>query len=141
MSVDVLLVALGSTAGLRLAEDELAGSLERAGVDVALVRAQPPREVRTFAATDLLWALAARRAACHGIAEHDPRAVLYSTTTAALLWPRAGAIRFDALAAGNRPGRHGLWQRPLERRRLAQATLLLPQDADALDELPGPGAR
>ena len=33
-----------------------------------------------------------------------PRAVLYSTTTAALLGPCPGAIRFDAPAAGNRPG-------------------------------------
>jgi glycosyltransferase involved in cell wall biosynthesis len=52
-------------------------------------------------------------------------------TTAALLWPRAGgrdvvrAIRFDALAADNRPGRHGVWQRPLERRRLRQAAVLV----------------
>ena len=36
-------------------------------------------------------------------------------------WRRApGAIRFDAPAAGNRPGRHGLWQRPVERRRLRE---------------------
>lgn len=137
MPADVLLVALGSTAGLRRAETELAGSLERAGLDVAVVRSAPPREVRTFAATDLLWALAARRAASAGIARHAPRSVVYSTTTAALLWPRTGAIRFDAVAAGNRPGRHGLWQRPLERHRLAQAPLLLPQDEGALAELPG----
>src|SRR5690606_3882955 len=72
------------------------------------------------------WALAARRAAVRGIAEHAPRAVLYSTTTAALLWPRPGAIRYDATAAENRPGRHGVWQRPRERARLAQAPLLVP---------------
>lgn len=136
-SVDVLLVALGSTAGLRRAEAEFADGLRRAGLSVAVVCAAPPREVRTFAATDLLWALAARRAARAGIATHHPRAVVYSTMTAALLWPRTGAIRFDAVAAGNRPGRHGFWQRPLEQRRLAQAPLLLPQDAGALAELPG----
>ncbi|WP_354699500.1 hypothetical protein DSM112329_05217 [Paraconexibacter sp. AEG42_29] len=141
MSVDVLLVALGSTTGLRLAEAELAGSLERAGLSVAVARAEPPREVRTFAATDLGWALAARRAARAGIAAHRPQAVVYSTTTAALLWPRRGAIRFDALAAANRPGRHGFWQRPQERRRLAAATLLLPQDDGALAELGGAAAR
>jgi glycosyltransferase involved in cell wall biosynthesis len=62
--------------------------------------------------------------------------VIYSTTTAALLWPRVGAIRFDALAAANRPGRHGLWQRPLERRRLGEATLLLAQSEGALAEVP-----
>ena len=37
----------------------------------------------------------------------DARAVLYSSSTAALLAPRPGAIRFDAPAAGNRPGGTG----------------------------------
>ena len=116
---DVLLVSLGSTAGLRAADDELAGALRRAGASVAVAAAAPPREVRTLALTDLGWARAARaRGGARGIAAHDPRAVVYCTTTAALLWPRPGAIRFDAPAAANRPGRHGVWQRPLERRRL-----------------------
>ncbi|MBI5107048.1 MAG: glycosyltransferase, partial [Solirubrobacterales bacterium] len=35
-------------------------------------------------------------------------------------------------------GRHGLWQRPLERRRLAQAPLLVPQDPGALHEAGDP---
>jgi hypothetical protein len=137
-SLDVLIVGLGSTHGLRAAEDELAGSLLRAGADVMLVRAEPPREVRTLALTDLVWARAARRAAVEALAEAAPRAIVYSTTTAALLWPEAGAIRFDAPAAGNRPGRHGIWQRPVERRRLAQAGLLIPQDAGALVEAGSP---
>ena len=131
---DVLLVSLGSTAGLRAADAELAGALRRAGATVAVVTAAPPRAVRTLALTDLGWARAARRAARQGLAEHRPRAVLYATTTAALLWPRPGAVRFDAPAAANRPGRHGVWQRPLERRRLVQAPLLVPQAAGALDE-------
>lgn len=133
---DVLLVSLGSTAGLHAADAELAGSLERAGARVGLAAAAPQHQVRTLALTDLLWARAARRAAERGIAEHDPRAVLYSTTTAALLWPRPGAIRFDALAAQTRPGRHGFWQRPWERRRLGEATLLVPWSAQALDGAP-----
>jgi hypothetical protein len=66
----------------------------------------------------------------------EARAVIYSSTTAALLWSRPGAIRFDAPAAGNRPGRHGLWQRPLERRRLRQASLLLPWSEGGLAEVP-----
>jgi len=131
---DVLLVSLGSTAGLRAADAELAGALERAGARVAVVAAAPQRDVRTLALTDLVWARAARAAAVRGLAEHQPRAVLYATTTAALLWPRPGAIRFDAAAAGNRPGRHGIWQRPLERRRLRTAPLLVPQAQGALDE-------
>jgi hypothetical protein len=135
-AADVLIVSLGSTAGLRAADDELAASLGRAGARVALVRAAPPRPVRTLALTDLAWALAARRAALEGLAEHAPRALIYSSTTASLLWPRPGTIRFDAPSAGNRPGRHGLWQRSLERRRLAQAPLLAPWSKGALAEVP-----
>jgi Glycosyl transferases group 1 len=126
MAVDVLLVSLGSTHGWRVADAALAGSIERAGASVAVVTAERPRELRTFMLTDLAWARAARRAAVRGIAEHAPRAILYSTTTAALLWPRPGAVRYDDVAARNRPGHHGLWQRPRERMVLAQAPLLVP---------------
>jgi glycosyltransferase involved in cell wall biosynthesis len=69
--------------------------------------------------------------------ESRPRAIVYSSTTSALLWPRPGAIRFDAPSAGNRRGRHGLWQRPLERVRLRRAPLLLPWSEGGLSELPG----
>ena len=136
MPADVLVVSLGSTAGLRAADAELVGALRRAGADVAVAAAAAPRQVRTFALTDLVWARAARAAAVGGIAAHHPRVVLYSTVTAALLWPHPGAIRYDAPAAANRPGRHGVWQRPLERRRLRQAPLLVPQAPGALDESP-----
>jgi glycosyltransferase involved in cell wall biosynthesis len=137
---DVLIVSLGSTAGLRASDDELASALRRAGATVAIATARPPREVRTFALTDLAWAVAARRVARTAIADLDPRAVVYSTVTAALLWPRPGAIRYDAPASANRPGRHGIWQRPLERRRLAQAPLLVPVDGGTLGETPRPHA-
>jgi len=135
---DVLLVSLGSTAGLRAADSELASSLERAGASVAVVAARPQRDVRTLALTDLVWALAARAAARQGIEENKPRAIVYCTVTAALLWPRPGAIRFDAPAAENRVGRHGVWQRPVERRRLVQAPLLVPQAEGALVEAGSP---
>ena len=133
---DVLLVSLGGTAGLRDADEELAGSLRRAGATVAVVRAKPVTEWRTYALIELAWALSARRAARAGIAEHRPRAIVYSSTTAALLAPAPGAIRFDAPAAGNRPGRHGIWQRPAERRRFARAPLLLPWSEGGLAEAP-----
>ncbi len=136
MATDVLLVSLGSTHGWRVADAALADAMRRAGATVEVAAAAPPREVRTFALTDLGWAVAARRAAAAALAEEEPRAVLYSTSTAALLAPRPGAIRFDALAAGNRPGRHGFWQRPLEARRIAAAPLLVPMSAQALDEAP-----
>ncbi len=136
-TLDVLLVTLGSTEGLRVADAELAGSLRRAGARVTIASAAHPGEVRTLMLTDLRWARAARRAAREALERSrptPPRAVIYSTTTAAMLWPLPGAVRFDAPAAANRPGRHGLWQRPLERRRLRQAPLLLPSSEGALAE-------
>ncbi len=136
-AVDVLIVSLGSTEGLRVADDELQASLQRAGARVAVARPHPPGQVRTLMLTDLGWSRAARAAALRALRPADarpPRAVIYSTTTAALLWPRPGAIRFDAPSIANRPGRHGLWQRPLERRRLRQAPLLLPSSAGGLEE-------
>ncbi|MFN8200983.1 MAG: glycosyltransferase [Solirubrobacteraceae bacterium] len=139
--MDVLYVSLASTAGLRAADAELAGALERAGASVALVAPRPPRPVRTFALTDLAWARAARVAAQRGLAEHRPRALLYGAMGAALLWPRPGAIRLDAPMAANRPGRHGLWQRRAERRRLREAPLLVTVSALTLAETPRPHPR
>ncbi|HEU4656692.1 MAG TPA: glycosyltransferase [Capillimicrobium sp.] len=137
---DILLVSLASTAGLRASDAALAGALERAGAEVAVVAAAPQRDVRTFALTDLVWARAARAAARRGIAEHRPRAVVYGAMGAALLWPRPGAIRYDAPMAANRPGRHGIWQRAVERRRLREAPVLVPVSETTLAETPEPRA-
>jgi glycosyltransferase involved in cell wall biosynthesis len=137
---DILLVSLGSTAGLRAADAELAASLRRAGAEVVETAVDLPPARRTFVLHDLAQARAARRAAERALAEHRPRSIVYSTVTAALLWPAPGAIRFDAPAAGNRPGHHGLWQRPRERRRLEEASLLVPWSAGALAEAPSPHA-
>ncbi len=137
---DVLLISLGGTAGLRAADGALAGALRRGGASVAIARVAHAREPRTFALTDLAWALPARRAAAGALRAARPRAIVYSSSTAALLWPEPGAIRFDAPAAGNRPGRHGIWQRPVERRRFAAAPLLLPWSEGALAEAPAPHA-
>jgi glycosyltransferase involved in cell wall biosynthesis len=135
---DVLLVSLGGTAGLRAADDALAASMRRAGASVDVVRVTHAREPRTFALTDLAWAVPARRAAAAALRSARPRAIVYSSSTAALLRPAPGAIRFDAPAAGNRPGRHGVWQRPVERRRFAAAPLLLPWSEGGLAEAPVP---
>jgi glycosyltransferase involved in cell wall biosynthesis len=131
-------VSLGSTEGLRRADDELQDSLRRAGARVAVARPFPQDALPTMMLTDLIWARAAREAAGKIFEQQErspARSVIYSTTTAALLWKRPGAIRFDATADGNRPGRHGLWQRPLERRRLREAPLLLPWSKGALREI------
>ncbi len=138
--VDILLVSLGSTAGLRASDDEFAGALRRAGASVQVARAAPQGRVRTLALTDLRWARAAHAAAREGIGAHAPKAIVYSTTTAALLWPEPGAIRYDAPASATRPGRHGVWQRPLERRRLREAPLLIPTAPGTLEETAEPHA-
>jgi len=136
-ALDVLIVSLGSTGGLRVADAQLAESMRRAGASVSVAApASPSRRLRTLALVDLAWARAVRRAAVLELARLRPRAVIYSSTTAALLWPRVGAIRFDATSAGNRPGRHGLWQRPVERLRLGEASLLLPWSDAAMLEAP-----
>jgi glycosyltransferase involved in cell wall biosynthesis len=128
---DVLIVSLGTTAGLRTADAALEESMRRAGASVAVTRVAVPRRLPpTMALQDLVLATRARRAVS------EARAVLYSTTTAALLWPVPGAIRFDALSAANRPGRHGVWQRGVERRRLAAASVLAPWSNGALMEGP-----
>ena len=133
---EILLVSLGSTVGLRASDAELAASLRRCGAAVAVVAAATPRQVRTLALTDLAWARAARVAAFAGIAAEQPASIIYSTITAALLAPAPGAIRLDALSAQNRPGRHGIWQRPRERTVLARAPLLLPVSEAALTGAP-----
>jgi glycosyltransferase involved in cell wall biosynthesis len=82
-----------------------------------------------MALTDLVEAGAARRAA-RGL---RARALIYSSVTAALLQRPPGpyAVRFDTLAALNRPGLGGAWQRRRERTVLPSARLLLPWSEEA----------
>jgi hypothetical protein len=110
-------------------------SLARAGATVAHVDTGRLRRVRTFALTDFVEARAARKACIAGIAEHDPAAIVYCSMTAALLWPRPGAIWLDSVAAENRPGRHGIWQRTVELRRLREAPMVLAMSNRALASL------
>ncbi|MGZ4297465.1 MAG: glycosyltransferase [Solirubrobacteraceae bacterium] len=134
-ATDVLIVSVGATTGWRAAARELGAAFEAAGARTVTVDTGPVREVRTFMLTDLVQALAARRAAARGIAAHRPRVVVYCSITASLLWPRPGVIWLDAIAAENRPGRHGVWQRMVERRRLARAPLVLTMAPDSLAPL------
>lgn len=132
---DVLVVWIDGTIGWGASARELVGSLQRAGAQVATASTGPLPQVRTFALTDLVQARAARRVAARAIEDQRPRAVIYCSITAALLWPRPGAIWADTIAAENRPGRHGVWQRPAERRRLEQASLLLAMSPGAFAPL------
>jgi hypothetical protein len=132
-AVDVLVVSVAGTIGWTRGARELADGLARAGARVVQIEASRPRDVRTLMLTDLREAYAARRAARRGIAEYRPRAILYCSTTSALLWPQPGGIWLDGTAASNRLGRHGVWQRPLERRRLAEAPVVLGWSPAAFD--------
>ena len=136
--IDVLIVSTGGTTGWRVAAvPRLHAAFERAGARVVTAEAAAAPDVRTFMATDLVQASAARKAALLGTAEHRPEAIVYCSITAALLWSKPGAIWVDAVAAENRPGRHGLWQRPMERRKLRRAPLLMTMAPDALAPVAG----
>lgn len=136
-TTDVLVVGNEGTIGWRGASQGLSDALRAAGAQVRTVGTGATPEVRTFMLTDLVQARAARAAATGAIAEHDPGAIIYCSITAALLWPRPGAIWLDSIAAENRPGRHGIWQRVVERRRLMQAPLILAMAETSLDALNG----
>lgn len=129
---DVLVVSVAGTTGWGLAANELVQALSRSGASVALVDTGTLARVRTFALTDFVEARAARQACIGGIARHDPAAIIYCSMTAALLWPRPGAVWLDSIAAENRPGRHGVWQRAVERRRLRETPMVLAMSSRAL---------
>ena len=133
----MLVVGLGATSGWRTSTAELSGAIARSGARVQTVVTARPPAVRTFALTDLVQALAARQACERAIARYQPAAIVYCSITAALLWPRPGAVWIDSIAAENRPGRHGIWQRPVERRRLAQASIVMMMSETSLAPLPG----
>jgi glycosyltransferase involved in cell wall biosynthesis len=136
--IDILVVSVPGTLGWVTGARELAAAFTRTGARTAHIEAPPPRQVRTLMLTDLVQASAARKAALVGAGEHRPDAIVYCSTTAALLWDRPGVVWLDATAAENRPGRHGWWQRPLERRRLARAPFVLTWSEAALDGFDGP---
>lgn len=134
---DLLIVSLGTTKGLRIADAGFAAQLREAGASVKVVATRiglSDRLRRGYPVNDLVEALAARRAAETAIARERPRAVVFSTTTAALLAPRLEvpfAIRFDSPAVINRTGARNTPLHLLERRRMARAALLLPTSATA----------
>jgi hypothetical protein len=138
---DIALISLATTPGLVRSDEAFAQLIRDAGVDVEVVPVRIGRSGklrRHPAATDLVEAVAARRTRVP-----DARAVVYSTTTAALLQrtDKPYAVRFDATAALNRPaGWASAWQRARERRVLKDARLLLPLSDAAAAALPDPHA-
>ena len=144
---DVLLVSLGTTLGWRLADRLFVEQLRRAGASVTAVAVRfgwTGRLRRGYPVNDLVEMVAARRALGAALRAGTPRAVVLSTTTAAMLAPRLEvpyAIRLDAPARLNRPGRRNSLLHALERLALGRATLTLPWSRAAAGELPAGAAR
>jgi glycosyltransferase involved in cell wall biosynthesis len=138
---DIALISLGTTPGLRIADQAFVDMARRAGlacelVDVGVGKSGALRRQSTI--TDYVEARAARNAAS-GV---KARVVVYSTVTAALMQRPSGkyAVRFDSPAAENRPGAGGAWSRRREAKVLAGADLLLPWGHAAATMIP-PEAR
>ena len=141
---DIALISLATTPGLVRSDAAFAQLIRDCGVECQIVPVRIGAEGklrRHPAVTDLVEAIAARRTTAK--AQRAARAIVYSTTTAALLQKPAApfAVRFDATAALNRPaGAGGAWQRARERDVLRRARLLLPVSAAATQALPDPHA-
>ena len=127
MALDVAVLSLGTTPGLRRTDEAFAAAARESGASCEVVTARIGalgRLRRHVALNDAVEALAARRAA----GAVRARAIVYSTVTATFFQrPEVPfAVRFDAPAALNRPGPGGAWQRARERHMLSRARLLLP---------------
>jgi Glycosyl transferases group 1 len=142
---DILVLSLGTTLGWRGADAVFVDQLRNAGASVAATTVRigaSGRLRRAYPVTDLVEALAARRALRAALRRERPRALVISSTTAAMLADVEDlpyAVRLDAPARLNRPGVHNAGLHALERRALARARLVLPWSRAALDALP-PGA-
>jgi hypothetical protein len=126
---DLALLSLGTTLGLRRADDALAELIEDAGASCRMVRVRfgaTGKLRRQITVIDAVEGLAARRAQR---ATAGARALIVSSATTSLLLARPRvpwAVRFDSPTALNRTGVSGLWQRTRERQVFAAADLLLP---------------
>ena len=146
-SVDVLLVSLGTTLGWRVGDRLFVEQLQRAGASASAVAVRfgwTGRLRRAYPVNDVVEMVAARRAVQAALRDTRPRAVVFSTTTAAMLAPRLDvpyAVRLDTPARLNRPGRRNAPLHALEQRALARARLVLPWSDAGAAALPAGAAR
>jgi glycosyltransferase involved in cell wall biosynthesis len=142
MNPDLLQISLGTTRGLRIADGWFAKLVCQAGISIETVGVRvgaTNRLRRAYPVTDLVEALAARRATTSALTRLEPLALVFSTTTASLLTDDPGvpyAVRLDSPARLNRPGVHNAPLHALERRKLAKAALVLPWSATSAASLP-----
>ena len=144
---DVLLVSLGTTLGWRVADAMLVAQLERAGAATEVVSVgigTAGRLRRGYPVNDLVEMQAARRTVRTAVERHEPRALIVSSTTAAMLLPSLPmpyAVRFDAPARLNRPGARNALLRALERRAMRRARVTIPFSVAGGEALPEGAAR
>jgi hypothetical protein len=144
---DVLLVSLGTTLGWRVADEMLLEQLRRAGASTAVVsigRGAADRLRRGYPLNDLVEMHAARRTVRTAVERHEPRALVVSSTTAAMLLPTlpvSYAVRFDCPARLNRPGARNAPLHALERRGMARARVTIPFSVAGAEALPDGAAR
>lgn len=140
--VDVLLVSLGTTRGLRAADAQLVSMFRDAGASVTAVATRigwTNALRRAYPVNDVVEAIAARRSLDAGVRRHRPRSLVLSTTTAALLAGRPElpfAVWLDSPACLNRPGLANAPLHLLERRQLARARMVMPHTPGAAAALP-----
>jgi len=142
---DLLLVSLGTTLGWRVADRRFLEQVKGAGALAAAVAVRvgwAGRLRRVYPVNDLVEMTAARRALDAALRVRRPRAVVFSSSTAAMLAPALDvpyAVRLDCPARLNRPGRRNAVLHVLERRTLQRARLTLPWSEAGREALP-PGA-
>jgi glycosyltransferase involved in cell wall biosynthesis len=144
--VDILVVSLGTTLGWRHADRLFVEQLRQAGARTEAVGVRfglADRLRRGYPVNDLVEMHAARRALLTALGRLEPRAIVISTTTAAMAVPRIPmpyAVRLDAPARMNRPGARNALLHRLEGRGLGRARLTLPLSHAAIAELPAGAA-
>ena len=142
MPVDLLLVSLGTTRGLRIADGQFARMARDAGASVEVVGTRiglTNALRRAYPVNDIVEGIAVRRALGQALERYQPRAVVLSSTTAALFTDMDRipmAVWLDSPARLNRPGRRSRVLHVIERRQLSRARMLLVLSEAALPELP-----
>ena len=130
-----------------MADELLLDQLRRAGASTAAVsvgRGAADRLRRGYPLNDLVEMHAARRTVRSAVERHEPRALIVSSTTAAMLVPALPmpfAVRFDAPARLNRPGARNAFLRRLERRAMRRARVTIPFSVAGAEALPEGAAR
>ncbi len=145
---DVLVVSLGTTPGLRIADSLLMATLHEAGCSAEAISVKigvTGTLRRGYPVNDIVEAVAARRSLARTLAVRPrPRALLFSTVTAAMLASSQDlpyGVRLDSPAVLNRSGACNAPLRWLERRSLARARVIIPLGEAGAAALPAGSAR